>query len=174
MIRHLAIIFMFIMSASAVHAYNGNDMDGLVTCKCKPVSGGYRYYVTIRNNELPATEVYVNGLDFLLSGGITDVMSPPLWSYSTDLFTGISWVESRGGENYRLGIGPSSSLSGFEFTSPKLKSQIQYNGFGDTDTIPLRFGGYAVPLLVPEPSSLVMLLGGLGSLGVGKAKYRRA
>jgi hypothetical protein len=174
MTRRWAIIFLFILTTSETYAYSGSLMDGLVTCKYEPVSGGYRYYVTIHNNELPATQAYVTGLDFLLSGGMTNVTSPPYWSYTSDLFIGISWAESRGGENYQFGIAPNYSLSGFEFTSPKLKAQIQYHGYGDTDTIPLRFSGYTVPQLVPEPSSLIVLHCGLGAVGLGRVRHKRA
>jgi hypothetical protein len=174
MTRRWAIIFLFILATSETYAYSGSLMDGLITCKYEPVSGGYRYYVTIQNNEAPATQVHVGSLDFLLAGGITNLASPQQWRYSTDLFLGASWWVTRGGEDYQLGVPPSSSLSGFEFTSPKLKTQIQYTGRGYSDTLFLSFYGYAVPQLVPEPSSLIALLGGLSALSIGKAKCRHA
>lgn len=161
-----------LLSASAAHA-SGSDMDAVVTCKYRPVPGGYRYYVTIQNNELPSTQAYVTLLDFMLTGGMTDVASPSPWGCSTDRYLGASWSTLRYGLDYRLGVPPSSSLSGFEFTCPRLSTQIRYTVLGHTDTLSLGCVGYAVPQLVPEPSALVGLIGGLGALGLLLLRRRK-
>ena len=166
-------VFIGLLSASAAHV-SGSDMDGVVTCKYQPVSGGYRYYVTIQNNEAPATQVYVGGLDFRLTGGMTNMAAPPHWTSETDLFLGAYWWVTRGGEDYELGVPPSSSLSGFEFTSTKLRTQVEYTGFGYTpEHYSLGFWGIAYPQLVPEPSALMALAGGLGALGLPMMRRRK-
>jgi hypothetical protein len=173
MIRRWAIICLFIVTASTAYAHDGMGMNAVVSCRYRAVSGGYRYYLTIRNGEAPATQAYVSSLDFMMTG-MTDVTSPVHWSYAIDPGYYITWSTLPDSSNWTLGIPPSSNLSGFEFTYPSLKTKVEYHGVGYADTLFLTFSGYAVPQPVPEPSSLIVLLGGLGAVGLRRVKCRRA
>ena len=165
-------VLLGLLSISSAYGYSEFTMDGVVICKYSPVPGGYRYYVTVQNNELPSTDLHVDMLHFQLWPA-TDVVSPSGWS-SEVTFAYVYWSIQPNSPDWTLGIAPGQSLAGFEFTSTKLPASIQYVGIGRSQTLlHLNFYGYAVPQLVPEPSALLALAGGLGALGLPMLRGRK-
>ena len=169
-----------ILLASALSPASAED--AWLTAKYQPVAGGYNYFLTVQNSMSPSTGNYVFSIDMYTYSLIgEDLEAPPKWDANHIISDAVIWATDDGVADWADGVAPGESLSGFNVTLPGLVTCPQhsgehclryrlmwYNGSGGSGLF-----GYAYPELVPEPSALLALAGGLGVLGLPFIRRRR-
>ena len=161
------------MLALGAAAFADEPVDVTITALYAPVSGGYRYYLTVHNNTDPAQNAHVWSFDTWLLPA-SDIVCPFHWSAHVFYTDYVDWSVGDSWLDWPYGIPPGESLSGFEFTSPTLPADIVYQGSAGNELGGWYFGGRMAPQLVPEPGSLVALAAGLLALAGLAPRLRRA
>jgi len=157
------------MLAPGAAAFADEPVDVTITALYAPVSGGYRYYLTVHNNTDPAQNAHAwSFYTWLLPAA--DIVCPFHWSAYVFSPWYVLWSVGESSFYWPYGIPPRESLWGFEFTSPTLPGEIRYTGEARSDLGSWLFSGNMVPQLIPEPSSLLALAGGLGALGLSRLR----
>ena len=142
--------------------------------------GQWRYDFTLYNTSDPISEAGYDLYDFYLSfdpmvtvAKVPDIGSPPDWDFFSDYSSFIQWTSSLPGEPPTgSDIPPGGSLGGFTFISDRLLSPPYFDTYITnpiTPWDPVSFSGYATPLLVPEPCTLLLICSGL----IGLVGFRR-
>jgi hypothetical protein len=149
-----------------------------ITAEYQPVAGGYRYYLTLHNDTDSSTNLHVYSFFALVTPDLStpwDVEAPPGWHYRAyEHDTQVSWGTDGAPATWYNGVPPGESLSGLNVSVATFSTSFYYSlyTFGGGATAP-GWSGYAYPELVPEPSALVALAGGLGALGLPLIRRRR-
>jgi len=156
--------------------------DAWITAKYRPVSGGYRYYLTLYNSMATSTGNCVYALEAYVRPDLSpawDLESPLKWDYTYISDWGsVLWATGGGGDGWSGhwydGLPPGESLSGFNVTTSTLVSSFRYDlAWSNGTSLGSLHYAYAYPELVPEPSALVALAGGLGALGLPLIRRRK-
>ena len=165
----LVLCVLIILAPGACFA--DEPVDVTITALYAPVSGGYRYYLTVHNNTDPAQNAHVWRFDTWLLPA-TDIVCPFHWSADVFKTYYVDWSVGESSADWPYGIPPAESLSGFEFTSPVLPADILYQGGAGNELGVFYFAGRMAPQLVPEPLSLLALGSGLAALGLCRLRRR--
>ena len=143
-----------------------------LTALYQPVSGRYRYYLTVYNGMAPETNDYVCSIHARLLDG-WDLEWPPNWENSSSHGSRVFWMTGPTSAYWLEGIPPGGSLSGFNVSTPDLAASFQYRIMWYDGSYVHAVFGYASPTLIPEPGSLAALAAGLLALGALTPRLRR-
>ena len=154
--RMMLLVIGIVILCGGAHA-----ADPYVTGTYSQASGGHAVEFVLHN----ALAEGVLWKWFVETTDAGSVASPAGWSSSQNSRE-VEWRCTVAGAE----VQPGSSLGGFAFIS-----QGQPGTYGWWATDPWRgYGGVVTPELVPEPSALLALAGGLGVLGLPFIRRRRA
>lgn len=129
-----------------------------VTGSYEPVDGGYRLYFTLHN---PLEDEAIWYWYIATEDAFTP-FGPPEWTiYHT--YRDVQWRANSGCE-----LQPGQSLGGFGYTAEDAPGVLSYYIGGEHGYV-----GEVTMELIPEPSSLLALCGGIGTVGLSLLRRRR-
>lgn len=156
LIRFLSLLVVVLAVTSCVW---GDE--SLVTATYEPLSQGYLLRFTLHNT---LQQEYLTSLYVSTFYNATNLLSPPEWT-SSFAYGEILWMA--GPSSY---LQPGQSEHRFGFTSQNSPNVVYWNVRSNAK----HYNGFLTPTLVPEPSSILALAGGLASIGGIVLKRRRS
>lgn len=153
-------LFLLIVFAMTVPCAGFADepVNVTLTMRYAPVTGGYRYYVTVHNNTLPSENLHVRYFDVKLYPA-SNLLTPTGWTGYVNTFTErIKWNATGLFGDWTYCVPPATSWSRWEFTTAFLATSVSYVGGAENSIGTGYFVDTTTPTPIPEPSSLVIML----------------
>ena len=158
MIRRITLCLL-LLSISAAASAGTPYVTGLY----EPVEGGYRLYFTLHN---ALEDEAIRGW-YVATEDAFDPFGPAEWTI-WHTFRDVQWYTDPNRPWDRLP--PGQSLGGFGYTAASEPSVLGYFIAGESHGYG---GGNVTMVLIPEPSSLLVLLGAMGAVGLSLIRHRR-